>query len=469
VLCVENKGKIDYIPEHIFQNIAPEQRLIVYIIILKILNDKLNDDNNTQQESGKKNSSQQAIENLILNMIRAFKKNINDKQEAGKDEKKIKNIDKINHSLEILEKEIVEKKEGKKLNNIENTEHKEHIENKCILKETEKYEKDNMDIKECINYNKIDENSNDFFDKKEKSCKDEIHDKEYIKPNEHVENMCILEEVENHKEDNAGTPKYINNIINENPNNSCGGKKDSEENKVSELPKSNYKVLYSKVRSCNSTTLQCQTSKTIEPNFINEPLVSDLSVILSRVEIQIFVEALTKLPEPVINVKSLDKKVFLNQCQLVTGTNKLFLKGFIQENIEYANVKCIKQNEIGGMVKKITLNIPFQCTTKVIFSIQPKVSKFSSTLNFELLDSHCNGIDKNIKSYEHFQFLNEKVFCNINDTEVFETCSQEGIKLLEKGLVKTHTFKRMRKKIIVTLNLSLLQNQKVFISKATPD
>lgn len=466
---MENKGKIDYIPEHIFQNIAPEQRLIVYIIILKILNDKLNDDDNIQQEPGKKNSSQQAIESLILNMIRAFKKNINDKQESGKDEKKIKNIDKINHSLDILEKEIVEKKEGKKLNNIENREHKEHIENKCILKETEKYEKDNMDIKECINDNKVNENSNDFLDKQEESCKNVIRDKEYIKHNEHVEDMCILEEVENNKEDNTGIPKYITNIINENSNNFCREKKDSEENKVCELPKSNYKILYSKVRSCNSTTLQCQTSKTIEPNFIDEPLVSNVSVVLSHIEIQIFVEALTKFSERVINVKSLDKKVFLNQCQLVTGTNKLFLKGFIQENIEYSNVKCVKQNKIEGMVKKITLNIPFQCTTKVNFSIHPKVSKFSSTLNFELLDPHCNGIDNNIKSYEHFQFLNEKVFCNINDTEVFETCSQEGVKVLEKDLVKTHTFRRVRKKIIVTLNLSLLQNQKVFISKTATD
>lgn len=460
------KGKVDYIPEHIFQNMPPEQRLIVYIIILKILNDKLNDDDNIQYEPGKRNSSKQAIESLILNMIRAFKKNINDKQEPGKDEKKIKNIHKINHSLEILEKEIVEKKEGKKLNNIENAEHKEHIENECILKETEKYEKDNINIKECINFNEVNENSNDFLEKQEESFKSSILDKEYIKHNEHIENMCILKEVENQKEDNTGSTKYINDIINEDSNDFCSRKKDSEENKVCELPKSNYKILYSKVRFCNSATLQCQTSKTIEPNFIDEPLVSNVSVVLSRIDIQIFVEALTKFSERVINVKSLDKKVFLNQCQLVTGTNKLFLKGFIQENIEYSNIKCIKQNKIEGMVKKITLNIPFQCTTKVNFSIHPKVSKFSSTLNFELLDPHCNGIDNNIKSYEHFQFLNEKVFCNINSTEVFETCSQEGVKVLEKDLVKTYTFKRVRKKIIVTLNLSLLQNQKVFISKA---
>lgn len=463
------KGKVDYIPEHIFQNMPPEQRLIVYIIILKILNDKLNDDDNIQHEPGKRNSSKQAIESLILNMIRAFKKNINDKQEPGKDEKKIKNIHKINHSLEILEKGIVEKKEGKKLNNIENAEHKEHIENKCILKETKKYEKDNINIKECINFNEVNENSNNFLDKQEESFKNSILDKEYIKDNVHIENMCILKEVENQKEDNTGSAKYINNIINEDSNDFCFRKKDSEENKVCELPKSNYKVLYSKVRFCNSATLQCQTSKTIEPNLIDEPLVSNVSVVLSRIDIQIFVEALTKFSERVINVKSLDKKVFLNQCQLVTGTNKLFLKGFIQENIEYSNIKCVKQNKIEGMVKKSTLNIPFQCTTKVNFSIHPKVSKFSSTLNFELLDPHCNGIDNNIKSYEHFQFLNEKVFCNINGTEVFETCSQEGVKVLEKDLVKTYTFKRVRKKIIVTLNLSLLQNQKVFISKAIFD
>lgn len=460
------KGKIDYIPEHIFQNMPPEQRLIVYIIILKVLNDKLNDDNNIQHETGKKNSSKQAIESLILNMIRAFKKNINDKQEPGKGEKKIKNIHKINQSLEILEKEIVEKKEGKKPNNIENAEHKEHIENKCILKETEKYEKDNIIIKEYINFNEGNKSSNDFLDNQEEFSKNSIRDKEYIEDNDHVENVCILKEVKNQKEENTGSTKYINNIINEDSNDFCSRKKDCEENKVCELPKSNYKILYSKVRFCNSATLQCQTSKTIEPNLIDEPLVSNVSVVLSRIDIQIFVEALTKFSERVINVKSLDKKVFLNQCQLVTGTNKLFLKGFIQENIEYSNIKCIKQNKIEGMVKKSTLNIPFQCTTKVNFSIHPKVSKFSSTLNFELLDPHCNGIDNNIKSYEHFQFLNEKVFCNINSTEVFETCSQEGVKVLEKDLVKTYTFKRVRKKIIVTLNLSLLQNQKVFISKA---
>ncbi|KAJ51126.1 hypothetical protein BD780_000248 [Clostridium tetanomorphum] len=201
------------------------------------------------------------------------------------------------------------------------------------------------------------------------------------------------------------------------------------ENKLTPNPKI---IINPKVTLLNVCTVQCNSSDNKLMNTSFEQVVSKVPVVLGKTEIQIFIESLNKLPEPVFQINELNEKVFIDECELVLGTEKLFIKGFIQENMEYATVKSVKTTEVKGNIKKTTINIPFKCCKKFSFNILPKLS-------------------------------NEKIFYKMDSMKVLETNNKEEIKIIENTLLNLYTFENVRKKTIVTLEITLLQNQQIFI------
>lgn len=220
---------------------------------------------------------------------------------------------------------------------------------------------------------------------------------------------------------------------------------------------------HSKVTYCKATTVQYNSSKAIEFNPSFELGVTKIPVILSQFEVQIFMENLLKFPEQIYQVNALEKSIYLDKCQLVLSTNKLFIEGFLKEEIEYATGKITKDNIIRGNIKKSSFKIPFKCSTRVRFNIPPITSKYSSHIELGILSSNTNIIDNREKSYEHFRMLNEKISCKLDKIEVTETDTKEDYEALESDLDKLQCFEKIRKKMIITLEVSLIQEQKVFI------
>lgn len=211
-------------------------------------------------------------------------------------------------------------------------------------------------------------------------------------------------------------PDKINNILNVNE----------------EIDKKESTDFYSKSVVLNATAFQHNNEEDIGYRDSLKSAVSEISLVISQFELEVFIEALINFPEPVFQVNILDKKVILKECKLVKGTDKLFIKGSILEHIEYATANSIKNHEISGDLKEIMFNIPFQCSTKVSFLTNPKLHK-------------------------------NEIFCNLESMEILETNNREEINHIKNTLMKEYTFERMGKKIILTLDLSLLQNQDTFI------
>lgn len=221
-------------------------------------------------------------------------------------------------------------------------------------------------------------------------------------------------------------------------------------------------ILFSKSTVYGTTSYQCNYNQGIEKYLSLKSAVADIPVVLSKFKVQIFIEALINLPEPVLEVKSLDKKVVLRECELITGTDKLFIKGLLQENIECATVNCIKTDRISGDIKKLTISIPFQCSTKVYFSNSPQLPKVHK-IEIKILQANKNYENITEKNYRYLEFPRDKIFCDLDSTEMLETNNKESMKLIKNTLVNTYSFERIRKKVILTLGLSLLQNQSTFI------
>ncbi|WP_027624365.1 hypothetical protein [Clostridium lundense] len=227
-------------------------------------------------------------------------------------------------------------------------------------------------------------------------------------------------------------------------------------------------ILSSKSTVYSATSYQCNYNKDIEKNLYFKPSIADIPVVLSKFKIEIFIEAIINLPEPVFGVKSLDKEVILEECELITGTDKLFIKGVLQENIEYATANCIKTDRISGDIKKLTIEIPFKCSTKINFSNAPQLPKVNKD-KIEVKIIHLNKNYDNIieKKYGYLQFPKNKIFCDLNSTEMLETNNKEKMKLIKNTLTNTYSFEIIRKKIILSLGLSLLQNQSTFICNSS--
>ncbi|WP_156964292.1 hypothetical protein [Clostridium sulfidigenes] len=216
--------------------------------------------------------------------------------------------------------------------------------------------------------------------------------------------------------------------------------------------------------SCKSNVLQCNQSENLE-NYSDFNLgVTKIPIILSEFETQVFIETIIKFPEPVFQVKSLEKNVFLNKCELILDTNKLFIRGFIKEDVEYATASTIRENIISGNIKKSTFNIPFQCSIKVPFTTPILAPRCSSSIELGIINPTINSIGISEKNYEYFGFFNEKVCCELDSIEIMETSRKENISLLENTLEKSQIFENIRKKIILTLKLNLIQDKKIFIS-----
>ncbi|MBM7871746.1 hypothetical protein JOC70_003256 [Clostridium pascui] len=195
----------------------------------------------------------------------------------------------------------------------------------------------------------------------------------------------------------------------------------------------NQVTVHCKAKVSNNTVLECCSSKNIKSKFIKEPVVCKLPVIISQIEIPICIETLTKFNEPAFKIIDVNKEVFLESCNLINNSNKLFIKGFIRENITYSNINCVTEHAVSGNVKSLEVDISFKCSTKVYFNNPP--------------------------------VLNNKICCKLCSTNILGTMSQEGIKVLKNKLPETYTFREVTQKIILNLGLSLLQEQYVFIDK----
>lgn len=182
----------------------------------------------------------------------------------------------------------------------------------------------------------------------------------------------------------------------------------------------------------NNTVLEYCVNKNIKSKFIKEPVVTKLPVIISEIEVPIYIETLTKFNEAFLKIIDVDKEVFLENCYLINNSNKLFIKGYIRENITYANINSITDYAVSGNIRCLEMDIPFKCSTKIRFNTSP--------------------------------ILNDKIFCKLDSINILETTSQEDIKVLKNKIPKTYTSKGITKKIMLNLGLSLIQEQYVFIS-----
>jgi len=217
-----------------------------------------------------------------------------------------------------------------------------------------------------------------------------------------------------------------------------------------------------------SSTLNECNNKHYIPMGRTGPLIAKIPVVLSDLEVQIDVESEIKLQEAALDIKTVDKHVYLTQCKLVPYTNKLFIAGYVQKNIQFSTINCANKTSVSGNIQHTTVNIPFKCATKIQFSQRPIYGEeYKKRLNS--LDKNMLGKDQQEESWIHYNKLYEPIYCELEYARILETDIINGSyhhstdSHHEKGICE------VVEKMVIFIRLKVLQNQQICIPEPDGD
>ena len=209
----------------------------------------------------------------------------------------------------------------------------------------------------------------------------------------------------------------------------------------------------------------------------HKPVTAKVPVVVAMPQIEITLESFVKLQEPAIEIKRIRKSVELTQCDILPSfyrdkkqIYKIFLSGFVRKNIEYATATNSYQQKTSGNIQHTTVNVPFNCTTELQLekgaSLSLQFQQPNPIAELEFLDP-CDKLssDQDLSGNINSQLLNEKPYCELVKTSVVELDTILDGRPFTKGHTEK-TFRCIKEKMVVLIQLKVLQEQQVLISKS---
>ncbi|WP_433744444.1 CsxC family protein [Falsibacillus pallidus] len=242
-----------------------------------------------------------------------------------------------------------------------------------------------------------------------------------------------------------------------------------------------------KINDCKVTTTSCGCeNKPHKPNVSIGKLITKVPVVLAEITLQVNVDALIDFPEPVLEIKDIKKHVKLTQCRLLLPTNKLFVKGFVRKNIQYASPSPEIENStttsVASDIHSITVDVPFQCVTEIDHFLTPPVMpEFNRRNEFDFLISKSlptgfpekDELQTNDLSQFHqesTQYYNEIPFCELISSKIIEWDEAiDRVALPTSSPIGEGYFTKIEEKMVVDITLKVLQKQQIRVASTTND
>ncbi|GAM14013.1 MULTISPECIES: CsxC family protein [Mesobacillus] len=215
-------------------------------------------------------------------------------------------------------------------------------------------------------------------------------------------------------------------------------------------------------------------------------LVTKVPVVLAELTLHVNLDTMINFPEPVLEIKDIKKRIKLTQCRLLLPTNKLFIKGFVRKNIQYASpsqeIEASSSSSVASDLHSYTVDIPFQVVTEVKdFLSKPVLPQVNNRKEFdffvskplstgfpekdELLTSDLSQFHQ-----ESSQHYNELPFCELVSSQIIEW--DEAIDrqpLPTSSPIDEGYFQTIEEKMVIDFTVRVLQNQQIRVSSATND
>lgn len=215
-------------------------------------------------------------------------------------------------------------------------------------------------------------------------------------------------------------------------------------------------------------------------------IITKVPVVLAELTLQVNMEAKITFPEPVLEIKDIKKRVKLTQCRLLLPTNKLFVKGVVRKNIQYASpsrdIAESTSTSIASDMHSYTVDIPFECVTEIKkYLTKPVMPKINSRQEFDFFvaKSVTNDFlekDEYLSSdlsqfhQESTHYYNELPFCELVSSHIIEWDeAMDRTPLPNAAPLDEGYFSTMEEKMVLDLTLKVLQKQQIRITSTTND
>lgn len=223
-------------------------------------------------------------------------------------------------------------------------------------------------------------------------------------------------------------------------------------------------------------------NKPVKPKAIRKAVVK-VPVVLGEQTVQIDTAAKIEFPEPVLEIKKIQKKLKIVQCRLLLPTNKLFIKGFVRKNIQYATPGHSDRHHVVSAIRSLTVDIPFEAVTEICFINEPQFHPNMNTSEFTFFTENKlpDGFSQKEKllsgDFSQFDQISGETFNELPFCELISSKFIEFDEILDRkmGVVHDHhgermeapfeegTFRKIEEKMVIELKLKVLQNQQVEI------
>lgn len=183
-------------------------------------------------------------------------------------------------------------------------------------------------------------------------------------------------------------------------------------------------------------------------------------VIISNTKVYINVENTVKLNSYATAIKHINRKVSLKKYTLIPKAKKLFLSGSIRKSIKYSEPISENDGAIKGILKNITIYVPFKYVTDVDYIVNPEIQEKNLST---LVTVSKSGIKEKILCETYNEVA--PIYCEIVNVDFKELNIKEDIKPCITNSSDTYMFKTITQKTAMHLNIRLIQNQEIFIKK----
>ncbi|MED2984696.1 DUF3794 domain-containing protein [Bacillus thuringiensis] len=228
---------------------------------------------------------------------------------------------------------------------------------------------------------------------------------------------------------------------------------------------------------------ECE-SCAVEPEITCGYVVIKTPVILAEVELQFVTDATITFPEPVLEIKAVRKQLKISHSHLLLPSDKIFLKGVIRKNIQYATPIGANNKMISSNLRSLTVDIPFSYTTEIMEYLSKPIYKYNERLeqNFykqNVIHEFNQCEDDMVCSDDVFQFnevtkeiFNDKIYCELMTGRIIEyneplnkesgkICGGNQEQQYENVSLEEGTFTALEEKMVIDLKMKVLQQQQI--------
>ncbi|BAU27858.1 hypothetical protein DFP93_10912 [Aneurinibacillus soli] len=233
----------------------------------------------------------------------------------------------------------------------------------------------------------------------------------------------------------------------------------------------------------SATQPDCE-SKPVHPSVTIGSVIMKTPVVLAELTVQVNMDATITFPEAVLEIKDIKKTVKLTQCRLLLPTNKLFLKGFVRKNIQYASpapkIESSTSSSISSTLHSFTIDIPFHCVTEIKkFLVDPIAPEYNKRQEFDFF--HKSSLPSGHPEKDHLlsndlsqfhqtsrQHYNELPFCELVYSNIIEWDEAiDRMPLSDHTPIGEGYFTTVEEKMVLDLTVKVLQEQQVRICSTT--